>query len=85
MRDQGDKVPADVKSEVEGKIAACRSALQGQDTAYLQRTVQDLSAALQKVGAAMYEQPGSPPPGQEGPEHPSGDDEDVVDGDFTEA
>jgi molecular chaperone DnaK len=85
MREQGDKVPEEVKSEVEGKVAACRSALQGQDLAYIQSTVQELSEAVQKVGASMYEQPGSPPP--EGEDHgpAPGDDEDVVEGEFSEA
>ncbi len=31
LRDGGDKVPADVKSEVEGKIASVRSALEGRN------------------------------------------------------
>jgi molecular chaperone DnaK len=84
MRDQGDKVPGDIKSEVEGKVAACRSALQGQDLASIQRTVQDLSESLQKVGAAMYQQPESPPPGGED-YGPPPDDEDVVEGEFSEA
>ena len=84
MREQGDKVPADLKGEVEGKIAACRSALQGEDLAYLQSTVQELSEAVQKVGASMYQQPGSPPP--EGEDYgPPPDDEDVVEGEFSEA
>jgi len=85
MREQGDRVPEDIKSEVEGKIAACRSALQGQDLAYLQSTVQELSESLQKVGASMYQQPGSPPPEGEDQGPPPGDDEDVVEGEFTEA
>jgi molecular chaperone DnaK len=85
LREQGDQVPADLKSEVEGKIAACRSALQGEDIAQLQRTVQELSAALQKVGASMYQQPGSAPPGGEDSGPPPEEDEDVVDGEFSEA
>jgi molecular chaperone DnaK len=85
IREQGDKVPADLKGEVEGKIAACRSALQGQDLAYLQSTVQELSEALQKIGAAMYQEPSSPPPGGGDYEPPPGDDEDVVEGEFSEA
>ena len=84
MREQGDKVPAELKNEIEGKIAACRSALQGQDVTYLQRTVQELSEVLQKVGAAMYQQPGSPPPGGEDYGPPPGGDEDVVEGEFSE-
>ncbi len=85
LREQGDKVPGNLKSEVEGKIAACRSALQGQDSASLQRTMQELSESLQKVGAAMYQTPGSPPPGGDGYGPPPGGDEDVVEGEFSEA
>ncbi len=85
LREQGDKVPGDVKSEVEGKVAACRSALQSQDLAAIRRAVDELSESLQKVGAAMYQQPGSPPPEGEGYEPPSDGDEDVVEGEFSEA
>ncbi len=84
IREQGDKVPEDVKSEVEGKVAACRSALQGQDVAHIQRTVQELSASIQKVGAAMYQQPGTPPADEQEYGSPPGD-EDVVEGEFSEA
>jgi molecular chaperone DnaK len=85
LREQGEKVPATVKSKVEGKIAACRSALEGQDVAQLRRAVQELSAAVQEIGASMYQQPGSPPPGGEGPTPPPDDGEDVVEGEFSEA
>jgi molecular chaperone DnaK len=85
MRDQGENLPEDIKSEVEGKVAACRSALQGQDIAYIQSTVQELSESLQKVGASMYQQPGSPPPEGEEPSPPPDDAEDIVEGEFSEA
>lgn len=85
LREQGEKVPAALKTEVEEKIAACRSALQGQDLPAIERTVQELSDVLQKLGAAMYEQPGTPPPAGEEGAPPSGDDEDVVEGEFSEA
>ncbi len=86
LKEQAEQVPEDVKSEVEGKVAACRSALQGEDIAYMQRTVQDLSEALQKLGASMYQQPESPPPeSDEGSSPPPDDDEDVVEGEFSEA
>jgi molecular chaperone DnaK len=85
LREQGDKVPGDVKSEVEGKVATCRSALEGQDLTAIRRTVEELSESLQKVGAAMYQQTDSPPPEGEGYEPPPGDDEDVVEGEFSEA
>ncbi len=85
IREQGEQVPDDLKSEVEAKIAACRSAMEGQDLAHLQTTVQELSESLQKVGAAMYQQPDAPPPGGEEPGQPPEDDEDIVEGEFSEA
>jgi molecular chaperone DnaK len=85
LREQGEQVPDDLKTEVEGKIAACRSAMEGQDLAHLKTTVQELSESLQKAGAAMYQQPDSPPPAGEEPEQPPDDDEDIVEGEFSEA
>ena len=91
MREHGDKVPADVKQQLEGKIAAVRSAMQGQDISYIHRTVQELSEVLQKVGASVYQQPGAPPPGGEAPPPPGGQgpaggkpDEGTVEGEFRE-
>jgi molecular chaperone DnaK len=86
LKEQGDKVPGDVKSQVEDKVAATRSALEAGDTERMRQAVQELSDALQKLGASMYEQPGSPPPGGEDYAPPPADeDDDVVDGEFTEA
>jgi molecular chaperone DnaK len=75
---------------VEGKIAALRSAMQGEDTDYIRRTVQELSEAMQKVGASVYQQTGAPPGGQAppegGPQGPQGQkpDEGTVEGEFRE-
>jgi molecular chaperone DnaK len=85
LREQGDKIPADVKSEVEAKIGPCRTAMEGQDVAAIQRTAQELAEAVQKIGASMYEQPGATPPGEGDYGPPPGGDEDVVDGEFSEA
>jgi molecular chaperone DnaK len=84
LREQGEQAPAEIKSEVEDKIAACRSALEADDMTRIQTTVQELSEVLQRLGASMYEQPETPPPGDaEG--GPPPDDEDVVEGEFSEA
>ncbi|MCL0103522.1 molecular chaperone DnaK [Dehalococcoidia bacterium] len=80
LREQGDKVPADLRSEVEGKVAAVRSALSGGDVSYLKRTAQELSEALQKVGAAVYQQQAPPPEGEAPAEPPEG----TVEGEFRE-
>jgi len=68
LRDHKDKIPADLNKEVEGKIAAVRSALQGKDIEALKRATQELNDAMQKVGASVYRQ--QPPPG--GPQPPPG-------------
>ena len=68
----------------EEKIAALRAALQGSDIGQIQRSMQELSEALQRVGAAVYQQAG-PPPGEEAPpgeEKPP--DEGTVEGEFRE-
>jgi len=90
MREQGDKIPADLRQEVEGKIAAVRSALQGTDTNYINSTAKELSEAMQKIGAAVYGQqagapPPPPPPSGEAPggEAPPGE-EGSVEGEFRE-
>lgn len=81
LRDLGDKVLADVKSEVEGRVAAVRSALQGQDVDRIRSTTQELSQSMQRIGASMYQQAGPtpPPPGDQEPP-----DEGTVEGEFRE-
>jgi len=65
LREQKDKIPSDLNQEVEGKIAAVRSALQGTDTEAIRRAVQELNESMQKVGAAVYQQQQQPPPPSE--------------------
>ncbi len=85
LREQGDKVPANLRSETEPKIEALKSALQGSDVSAIRRCADELSQAMQQVGAAMYQDAGpEAPPPPEG--EPSGDgEEDVVEGEFSEA
>ena len=64
LREQGERVPADVRSDVEAKVSALRTALQGKDVAAIRRRTQELTQAVQQIGAAIYGQPGGqPPPG----------------------
>jgi molecular chaperone DnaK len=81
LRDNADKVPADLKTEVEGKIEGVRSALQGQDLEAVRRATDELNASMQKIGAAVYGQaegaPGGTPPEEEAPEG-------TVEGEFRE-
>jgi molecular chaperone DnaK len=73
LRDNKDKIPADLNSDVEGKIAALRSAIQANDTANMKSATQSLNEALQKIGEAVYkaQQAQQPPPGgQAGDQQP---------------
>ncbi len=89
IREYGDKIPADLKSEVEGKISAVRSALQGQDISYIKSSLQALNDAMQKIGAAVYQHSTPPPGGSEGAGSAGGTppppkDEGTVEGEFRE-
>ncbi len=59
LREQGEKVPAEVKSEVEEKVKAVRDALQGQDPEAVRQAAAALGESIQKIGAAMYGEPGA--------------------------
>ena len=90
LREQEDKVPANLRSETEAKIEALKTALQGSDVTTIRQRADELNQVMQQVGAAMYQgtEPGAPPPGGEPPSgaEPSGDgDEDVIEGEFSEA
>jgi len=62
LRDHGDKIPGDVKQEIDVKTTAVKSALQGQDVDAIRSATQELTQVMQKVGASVYQQPGQPPP-----------------------
>ena len=88
LREQGEKIPAPMKQDVEGKLQALRTALQGKDTEAVRKAVAELSEAVQKMGAAVYQQAGTPPPGGEAPggEPPGGTKppEGTIEGEFRE-
>ncbi|MFC1862192.1 molecular chaperone DnaK [Chloroflexota bacterium] len=66
LRENKDKVPSDLNQEVENKVQAVRSALQGTDIDDIRQATQELNESMQKVGAAVYQQQ-PPPPGGETP------------------
>ena len=82
LREVGDRVPADLRSEAEGKVAALRSALQSGDTYQVKRAMEELEAVLQRVGQAVYSHAGSGAP--PGGEHQDTDGGGTVEGEFRE-
>ena len=97
IKDNGDKIPADKKSDLQSKIATVRSLLESEDPAAIRRATEELKTAFSAVGAGMYQQTnaggaGGPADGSApGGESNTGDagkqnppEGDVVDGEFHE-
>ncbi len=93
LSEAGEKVPENLKTETEAKIAALRSALQGSDIAAIKTATAELEAILQQVGQAVYSQTaaggqtGGYQPGmgyQQGGHTPDDEDGDAVEGEFRE-
>ncbi len=61
VRENADKIPDDLKSEVEGKIAAVRSALQSGTTDTISSSTSELGESMQKIGQAVYGAQGGEP------------------------
>ncbi|MDP9238133.1 MAG: molecular chaperone DnaK [Chloroflexota bacterium] len=54
VRENADKIDAELKSEVEGKIAAVRSQLQSGNADTIRSVTESLSETMQKIGQAVY-------------------------------
>jgi len=70
IKDAGDKVTAEAKKEVEDKIAELKNVKDGDNIEEIKKKTEELSQAIQKVGAAMYQnqQQAQEPKKEEGPE-----------------
>ena len=54
LRENADKVPADLKERVEAAVAEVRTALAGEDIQRIQETMDELSRRMQEIGEAVY-------------------------------
>ncbi|MGW7462394.1 Hsp70 family protein, partial [Streptomyces sp. NPDC054797] len=54
VKDNEDKVPADVKTEVEAAVSELKETLKGEDTAEIRTATEKLAAVSQKLGQAIY-------------------------------
>jgi molecular chaperone DnaK len=90
VRENADKIDADLKSEVEGRTAAVRSALQSGDAGSIQSATNELSESMQKMGQAVYGAQGAEQgePGANGASEDAGEqgpaEEGTVEGEFRE-
>jgi molecular chaperone DnaK len=95
LKDLGDKIPADTKSDLEAKLKAVRDALNGTDVEAVKSATETLMQASHKMAEQAYKATGGAPgePGAAGPEaggqaggQPGapGKKDDVVDAEFEE-
>jgi molecular chaperone DnaK len=77
LKENDEKLPEDVKSEVQADVDALKSALAGDDEAALKKAVETLSQSQTKLGEALYQ---ASPEGEAAPEAAAeANDEDIVD------
>jgi molecular chaperone DnaK len=94
LAEHGDKVSAEVKTEIETALAEAKTAVEGNDADEMQQKTAALTQAAMKLGQAIYDQgqQQTASPGAEGAdaggegaeETPANADEDVVDAEFSE-
>ena len=85
LAENADKVPEDLKREVEEKLEPLKEAIKANDVAGMQSAMTGLNEALQKLGQAVYAQSGDPGgPQQPGGAPPTDPDPDTVEGEFKE-
>src|SRR5258708_6036912 len=88
LKDAGDKVPEDVRGDIETKIKAVRDAVAADNSDDIKSAYDDLQNSIQKIGEAVYGQPGggesTPPPEADGSSTPPATGDDVVDAEFKE-
>ncbi|MFI6207431.1 molecular chaperone DnaK [Streptomyces sp. NPDC051041] len=54
LKDNEDKVPGEVKTEVEAAVSELKEKLKGEDTAEIRTATEKVAAVSQKLGQAMY-------------------------------
>jgi len=92
LRDNADKIPAEVKTDVEGKIAGVRDALKTEDAERIRSAMNDLRTSATKIGEHMYQAqqqaqggaPGEPAGAAAGRPEGEKKDPDTIEGEFTE-
>ncbi|MFY9492948.1 MAG: molecular chaperone DnaK [Minisyncoccia bacterium] len=82
LRDLGDKVPSDVKKELEEKLEDLKKIKDSSDVAALKSKTEALSQAIQKIGADLYKQ--ADQAADSAPDKKSDDGEKPQEGEFKE-
>jgi molecular chaperone DnaK len=88
IRENREQIPQEKLSDLEGKIQRTRQALEGEDLEVIRQTTSEVLEAVQEIGTAIHTEAAS----ESSTESSDGDgddsdggDEDVIEGEFTEA
>ena len=89
LQENGDKLPADVKGEIEAALGKLKDAHKAQDIAAIDTAINELNAVVGKMYQGAQGQPGAQPGGAgfgQGPQQPNngGKNDDIQDADFEE-
>jgi len=84
LADNGDKVPDDVKTEVQSALGDVKKALEADDIDAIKRTSEALATVSQKMGQAMYANTQATGTPTEGGESTASSDDDVVDAEIVD-
>jgi molecular chaperone DnaK len=79
----GEKVPGEIKTEVQAAVEEVKKVKEGDDEPSIRKAVDSLSQVVQKVGAAAYHEQAAPPAGGESGPQQAGPN--VVDGETKDA
>ncbi len=93
LRENGDKIPENLKKEVEESVSKLRGTTGEENADQIRTATENLNQVIQKIGASMYQQPesgaqesggasGADQSGTSGGNPPTGESGDVVDGEF---
>jgi molecular chaperone DnaK len=68
LTEYGDKVPAEVRSEIESGLSSLKENLKGEDGEAIKRGIDNVQKASYKLGEHIYKNTGAAPGAQPGPE-----------------
>ncbi|MGQ0575264.1 MAG: molecular chaperone DnaK, partial [Pseudonocardia sp.] len=86
VKENDEKLPAEIKDGVNAALGEAQEALKGTDSAAIQSAMERLATESQKMGAALYQQPGAEGAGPGPDAGPSGGQQpdDVVDAEIVD-
>ena len=84
LAENSDKVPEELKTQIESKVATLKEALESDDDESIKSSLDDLQQTLQELGNAVYSQESENPNNETEEGTKSDDDDETVEGEYRE-